>query len=69
MVMVVLETIIGLSKWSDVRREHLRKQLEQARGREVHLGGQIQSLRLDLHQVRAENRQLRREIDTLRGRQ
>ena len=69
LVLVVLATIIGLSTWSDVRRESLRKQLEHARGREVHLAGQIQSLRLDLHQVRTENHQLRREIDTLRGRQ
>lgn len=69
LVLVVLATIIGLSTWSDVRRESLRKQLEHARGREVHLAGQVQSLRLDLHQARTENHQLRREIDTLRGRQ
>ena len=43
LVLVVLATIIGLSTWSDVRRESLRKQLEHARGREVHLAGQLQT--------------------------
>lgn len=69
LVLVVLATIIGLSTWSDVRRDSLRRQLQHARGREVQLAGQVQGLRLDLQQAQAENRQLRREIDTLRGRQ